>query len=187
MNEPHDSTDGCTRKDCVLENRHAGPCRSFAIPPGDAIAYGRENLRRHREMLALLSYDATPAELAGRYHGAHRMKASGGYPVEERRETMSGLDPERSQFSFEEQHCMQACRCRVINHTIVKWCPAHAHYYEWLSSYEREMRPALWAKLTDEQRAVCALQMIESDRRQAQIAKMAARWDGVDEREDTRR
>ena len=32
-------------------------------------------------------------------------------------------------FDFDEHHFMQACRCHVINNSIVEWCPAHAAYY----------------------------------------------------------
>lgn len=78
---------------------------------------------------------ATEAERAGRFYGVRRVGADGS-------------------FDFEEHHYMLSCRCRVINNTIVQWCPAHAAYY---------------ARVAPESYAA-------PDR-----GEMAARWEGVDE------
>lgn len=134
---------------------------------------------RQQVILATIVRDATEAEMRGRYF---RRTSGSEYAPDRTLEDVTDKTKTVAGVWVDEHHYMQNCRCRVINTTIVQFCPAHEEWWQFYDGDEEATREERWAKLPADTRARFERAREESKKRAAQRADYGKAWRGVDTR-----
>jgi hypothetical protein len=133
-----------------------------------------EFMDRQSEILATLTNDATEEEKRGRYF----RRTAGDEHAPDR--TLEEVTYKTAcEQGYDEQHAVQRCGCRIINTTIVRFCPAHQAWWDFYDGHNEETREERWARLPEETRARFERMREESKRGAVQREAYGKAWRGV--------
>jgi hypothetical protein len=129
-----------------------------------------EFMSKQSEILATIVNDATEAERLGRFF---RRTGGGEYAADR-----TLVEVPRGE-SCDEHHYMQACKCRVINTTIVQFCQAHQKWWNFYDGHNEETREERWATLPKDIVERFYRDREKSKKGAAQRAEYGKAWRGV--------